>query len=123
MEDKEYLHVIGLGGLSDWMADGGGAFYYIESKRGEVILPVWSSSYGVRKYISANFEQPKAHMELLESAGYAGARNVTAGRYMVMPYEWEDVLEVASQVGADMLLRDPRPGSMQEILPLSSASR
>lgn len=119
MAETEYMYVIGLGHPGDW-AQGQGAFYYIESIEGEVVLPLFSSAEKAQKYIKNNFYSPQAHMELLESGGYSGAANVTAGRYMTMPYKWPGkVAEVAVDVGADILIKDPREGAMQEMIYVS----
>ncbi len=115
MEQSGYLYVIGVGGREDWEA-GRGSMYWIEDRKGEKALPVFTTSERVERFVQANFSTPKAHMEMLESVGLPHAPALTAGRFMVMPLDNDGVARVAAMVGADYLIRDPRPGAEQEIL-------
>jgi hypothetical protein len=115
MEEWEHLHVIGLGSAADWEA-GRGAIYYITAANGEKALPVFRTAAGAESYGQANFNTTGAHMDLQESVPVSYADLLTKGSYIIMRLDAEKLAEVANMVGADYLVRDPRPGSEQEIL-------
>jgi hypothetical protein len=115
MEQGEHLHVIGLGGPADWQA-GRGAIYYIIDGNGEKGLPVFTTAEGAENYGQANFNVPAAHMDMLESIPASLADLLTEGRYIIMPVDTDLLAKVASTVEANYLIKDPRPGGMQEIL-------
>ena len=69
--------------------------------------------------VSANFNTPQAHMAMLESVGASHSKPLTEGRFVVMPVDSHSVAKVAAIVGADYLIRDPRPGEQQEVLRFS----
>jgi hypothetical protein len=117
MEQADYLHVIGLGSSADWEA-GRGAIYHIMDDNGEKGLPVFRTAEGAERYGQANFNVPDAHMDMLESIPASHADLLTKGRYVIMPLDAEQLAKVVSMVEADYLIRDPRPGSEQEILRL-----
>jgi hypothetical protein len=118
MEQREFLHVIGIGGPEDWEA-GRGSFYYIEDKNNETALPVFTTGEAAEAHVEANFHIPKAHMEMLESAPTSHLDPLTEGRCVIMPLDREGVAQVAALLDADYLLRDPRPGNDQDILRFS----
>lgn len=118
MEEIEHLHVIGVGTAEDWEA-GTGSFYYIEDRNGEKALPVFTTSEASGQYIGRIQTDPRAHMDMLESAGLIGAPALTKGNFVVMPFSAEGIAKVAAKIGADYLIRDPRPGREQEILRFS----
>ena len=115
MSEEGYLHIIGVGSTEDWEA-GRGSLYYIEDRRGETCLPVFTTPERAKRYMSANFNAPEAHMAMLESVGADHAEPLTEGRFIVMPVDSNGVAKAAAIVGADYLLRDPRPGEQQAIL-------
>jgi hypothetical protein len=115
MEESGYLCVIGVGSRENWEA-GRGSFYYVEDRNGEKALPVFTTPERVESFTHANFDTPKAHMEMLESIGLSQAPDLTAGRFVVMSFDNAGIAEVAATVEADYLIRDPRPGTEQEIL-------
>ena len=118
MDQSEYLHVIGIGGPEDWET-GRGSFYYIEDRNSEIVLPVFTTGEAAEAHVEANFHIPKAHMEMLESVPVSHVGPLTEGRYVIMPLDKWGVARVAAFLDADYLLRDPRPGSEQEILRFS----
>jgi hypothetical protein len=115
METEEHLHVIGMGSEADWEA-GRGSFYYIEDKNGEKCIPVFTSPERADRFARANFDNPEAHMQMLESIGVVHAPALTSGRFIVMPLRAEGLARAAARVGADYLVRDPRPGDQQDIM-------
>jgi hypothetical protein len=118
MATEANWHIIGLGTSEDWEA-GRGSLYYIEDKNGETCVPVFTSVERVQEYIATNFGDPKAHMDMLESLPPSHTTPLTEGRFIFMPFDAaRRLLEAAAIVGADYLLRDPRPGSEQEIMRL-----
>ncbi len=115
------LHIIAMGGEEDWEA-GHGSLYYIEDKKGETALPVFTTAElaeGFEGFVQANFNTPEAHMEMLESVGASHAAPLTAGRCMIMAVRTEGLVLAAARVDADYLIRDPKPGGEQEIIRLS----
>jgi hypothetical protein len=116
--EQEYLYIIGVGSTEDWEARRG-SFYYIEDRNGEKAMPVFTTAEKVEKHIDANFNTPKAHMDMLESIPESHLETLTEGRYIIMPLDTEGVAQVAATIGADYLIRDPRPGDEQEILRFS----
>ena len=115
METEEHLHVIGMGSEADWEA-GRGSFYYIEDKNGEKCIPVFTSPERADRFAQANFDNPEAHMQMLESIGVVHAPALTSGRFIVMPLHAEGLARAAARVEADYLVRDPRPGDQQDIM-------
>jgi hypothetical protein len=115
MDQSGYLYIIGVGGREDWEA-GRGSMYWIEDRKGEKALPVFTTPERVERFMRANLDTPKAHMEMLESIGLSHAPALTAGRFVVMPLDNDGVARAAAMVEADYLIRDPRPGPEQEIL-------
>ena len=119
-EREEYVYIIGVTSSEDW-GEGRGSLYYIEDRHGERAMPVFTTPDAVERHMAANFGAPQAHMEMLESlAGTPGyVEPLTAGRFIVMPVTHELLIEAALRNGMDYLVRDPRPGSQQEILRLT----
>src|SRR5215210_1881743 len=78
METEEHLHVIGMVSEADWEA-GRGSFYYIEDKNGEKCIPVFTSPERADRFAQANFDNPEAHMQMLESIGVVHAPALTSG--------------------------------------------
>jgi len=115
MGEESYLHIIGVGSTEDWDA-GRGSIYYIEDRRGETCLPVFTTPERAQWWVSANFNAPEAHMAMLESVGAGYAEPLTEGQFIVMPVDSNSVAKAAAIVDADYLLRDPRPGEQQEVL-------
>lgn len=106
--------MIGLGSSSDWQA-GTGSFYYIEDRRNERALPVFTTREAVDQYIKQTLNRPEEHRGMLESIGLLRPPALAEGNFVVMPFAAEAVEEAAAKVGAHYLIRDPRPGDQQEI--------
>lgn len=118
MEQGEYLYLIGVGSLEDWEA-GNGSLYYIEDRKGEVALPVFTIPEKIEEYAAANLNSPGAHMSMLESLGAAStSAPLTEGRFILMPFKPDVIARAAASVKAAYLIRDPRPGTEQEIIRL-----
>ena len=115
--ETKYHYIIGTGNTNDW-DEGRGSLYYMESRDGKKYLPLFTTPEKVQRFIEANFNQPMAHMSMLESAGLSHARPLTEGRFIIMPVDEKGVERAALIMDADFLLRDPRPGNQQEILRL-----
>jgi hypothetical protein len=115
--EEPSFHIIGLGDQKDWEA-GRGSIYYIEDKNGEKCVPVFTTAEGVQRYIAANFNLPEAHMDMMEGMPESHIQPLTEGRFIIMPLPAEQVIQAAGMTGADYLMRDPRPGSEQEIIRL-----
>jgi hypothetical protein len=119
-EQGEYVYIIGLGSQADWDS-GRGSLYCIEDKNGETVLPVFTTPERLKAYGRANFDTPEAYMQMLESLGAnvdTHAPPLQAGRYIIMPVDNKALALAAATIDADYLLRDPRPGTEQEILRL-----
>jgi hypothetical protein len=114
-EQEEYLHIIAVGTPADWDA-GKGSLYYIEDKNGEKALPVFTTAERAEKFGRANFESAEAHMQMFESAAVSHIPPLTEGQFMIMPLGIEHVAKAALTADMDYLIRDPRPGTVQEIL-------
>ncbi len=120
MQQDKPLYIIGVGGPEDWDA-GAGSLYYVEDKNGEKAMPVFTTSERIEKFIGDNFDSPEAHMQMLESLGVnveTHANPLTEGRFTVMPVNNETFIRAALKAGIDYLVRDPRPGTEQEIFRL-----
>ena len=117
---KEYMYIIRVGSLEDWER-GLGSLYWIEDRKGERCMPVFTTREGVERFIEANFSRPESHMQMLESiAGTPShAEPLTAGRFVIMPVDEDLLIRTALRMGIDYLQRDIRPGAEQEILRLS----
>ena len=117
MEQGNCLYLIGLGDSGNWEA-GSGGLYYMENKNGEKFLPVFTTPERAARYVQANFDAPKAHMDMLESVPASHVGQLTEGRFVVMSLDTKGVAEAAAMIDADYLLRDPRAGEQQQILRL-----
>jgi hypothetical protein len=119
MNEEEYMYIIGMGSSEDWKR-GKGSLYWVEDKRGERCLLAFTTPEGASEHAEANFNNPKSHMEMLESVADTPehAAALTRGRYIVMPVSHELLVKTALRLGADYIQRDIRPGSEQEILRL-----
>lgn len=106
--------MIGLGSPSDWQT-GTGSFYYIEDRRNERALPVFTTQEAVDQYIEQTLDRPEEHRGMLESIGLLRPPALAEGNFVVMPFAAEAVEEAAAKVGAHYLIRNPRPGDQQEI--------
>ena len=115
--EPKYNYIIGIGNTSDWEA-GRGSLYYIEGRDGKKYLPLFTTPEKVQGFIEANFNQPMAHMSMLESVGLSHARPLTKGRVIIMPVDDKGVARAALIMDADYLVRDPRPGRHQEVMRL-----
>ena len=118
MEQGHILYVIGVGDFEDWQA-GGGSIYYIEDRKGERALPVFSTPEGANQYRRANFGTPRPPLDILKSVRREHVRPLSEGRFIVMPLDAEGLARAATAVGADYAILDPRPGDEQEILRLT----
>jgi len=116
-DQEEYLYVIGVGAVADWEA-GRGSLYYIEDKNGEKGMPVFTTSERAMNYGRANLESAEAHMQIFESLPVSHIPPLTEGQYVIMPLDREGVAKAALMADVDYLIRDPRPGTEQEILRL-----
>lgn len=115
--EQQYFYLIGVGSVEDWDA-GRGSLYYIEDRNGERAVPVFTTQEGAEKYFKANLNNPQAHMDMLEGAPLPQVEALTKGRFIIMPLDAEGTLRMALEAGTDYLIRDPRPGTEQEILRL-----
>lgn len=116
----EYLYLIGLGDQEDWEA-GRGNLYYIEDRRGETALPVFTTPEKCKKYVDTFLGSSSAHMDMLESVGASSASLLTDGRFTILPLEPHSVAEAAANIQAHYLIRDIRRGEKQQILRFSQA--
>jgi hypothetical protein len=116
--EQEHLHVIGLGNREELAGRAWQYLLYRGSQRREG-HPVFTTPEKVERYVRANFDAPKAHMDMLESVPESHVKPLTEGRYIVMPLDAAGVAQAAAIAGADYLVRDPRPGDEQEILRLT----
>jgi hypothetical protein len=114
---EEHMYIIGVGGTADFEA-GRGALYFTEARTGEHCIPVWTTPEGASRYIEANLNTPEAYMEMLESAPLTHTEALAEGRFSVIPVDEDLLIEAALANGIDILVRDPRPGHVQEILRL-----
>jgi len=119
-DDERYQYIIGVGGEEDWK-EGRGSVHYITKNDGKKYLLVFTAPEKARDFGRANFDRPASHMDMLESVSLSHAQPLTEGRYVIMPVEVETLAKVAVDVGVDYLLRNPRPGSKQEIMPVPKA--
>ena len=118
MEQDEYFYIIGVGSSGDWEA-GRGSLYYIEDRKGEKALPVFTTPEKIEEYARATLNSPGAHVSMLESIGASSASApLTGGRFSLMPLKADAVVRAAASIGADYMIRNPRPGTEQEILRL-----
>ena len=119
MENEgEYFYVIGVGSREDWES-GQGSLYYIEDRNGEKALPVFTTQEKIEKYARANLNSPDAHMDMLESIGASSSSAPLAeGRFVLLPFKPDVIIRAAASIEADYLIRDPRPGTEQDIMRL-----
>jgi hypothetical protein len=115
MGEEGYLHIIGVGSIEDWEA-GRSSLYYIEDRRGETCLPVFTTPERAKRYVSTNFNVPEACMAMLESVGAGNVEPLTEGRSIVMPVDSNSVAKAAAIVGAVYLIHAPRSAEQQEVL-------
>jgi len=116
MQDDVLYHVIGLGGREDWEA-GRGSLYWILDRNGEHALPVFTTPEGARSYWTAN-SGVRERLEMADTTPMTHQGPLLENRIILLPLDERGVALVAERVGADYLIRDPRPGSEQEILRL-----
>jgi hypothetical protein len=112
---EERYYLIGLGSTEDWQA-GRGSLYFVERNNGEKWLVIFTTPEAAERHIRANFNQPTAHIEMLESLPATHAGPLTEGRFVVMEAGIYEVAERALEMGIDYLQRDIRPGSNQEVI-------
>ena len=111
--DQRY-YLIGLGGSEDWQA-GRGSLYFIE-RDGEKWLIAFTTPERAKRHIAANFHQPEAHIEMLESLPETHTGPLTEGRFVVMEAGIRELAERALEMGADYIQRDILPGPNQEVI-------
>ena len=122
LDPDEYVYIIGVGSKEDWEAGRWGSLYFIEDRNGEKALPIFTTPERVQRFVEANFGTPKAYMDMLESIGAnveTHAPPLADRRYSVMPVKPDVMAIAAATIGADYLVRDPRPGEQQEVMRLS----
>lgn len=88
MEQGHLLYVIGVGDFEDWQV-GGGSIYYIEDRKGEKALPVFSTPEGANQYRRANFGTPSPPLDILKSVRREHVTPLSEGRFIVMPLDAE----------------------------------
>lgn len=120
MKQDEIMYVIGLGSQEDWEA-GRGSLYWIEALDGEHALPVFTTPEDAEKHWLTN-SSVRDRLDMAENTGvpYTHQGPLLQNRFVVMALTLEGLAMAAEMVGADYLLRDPRPGHEQEILRLDS---
>jgi hypothetical protein len=111
---EEMLYVIGLGGLEDWDA-GRGSLYWILDSRGKHALPVFTTPGKARDYWEAN-SGVRERLEMADSAPVTHQGPLLQNRFILMPLAHESLVMAAAKVKANYLVRDPRPGTEQEVL-------
>jgi hypothetical protein len=114
MKDDVLYYVIGLGGREDWEA-GRGSLYWIEAPNGEHALPVFTTPEGARSYWTAN-SGVRERLEMADTTPTTHQGTLLQNRITLMPLNERAMALAAKGVGADYLIRDPRPGAEQEIL-------
>ena len=125
VKDGEHVYIIGLGSSEDW-EEGHGSLYYIEDKNGEIALPVFTTPEAAESYVQANFDTPKAYMEMLESLGANVESHVpplAEPRVIFMPMDIQGLARAAALIEADYLIRGLDPDSEPEIMRLDGAKR
>jgi hypothetical protein len=115
MPGSERLYLICVGTADDWVERSGGGVYYFVAA-GEKYIPVFTTLERAKRYMAAKLQEPGAHLDLLESGGVENAAAVTAGDFSSLEMDIELVAELAADMDADWLIRDPRPGDQQEVL-------
>jgi hypothetical protein len=116
-QTEQRYYLIGLGSAEDWQA-GRGSLYYVERRGGDKWLVIFTTPEAAKRYITANFDQPTAHIEMLESLPLTHTGPLTEGRFVVMEAGIKGVAQAAVEVGADYIQRDIRPGPNQEVMPV-----
>ena len=80
---------------------------------------MFSTPERAERYIAAKIDTPKAHMDMLESLPESHIEALTEARFALMPLDADGLARAAAMVGADYLIRNPRPGGQQEIMRLT----
>lgn len=116
---EEIMHVIGLGGREDFEA-GRGSLYWILDSSGLNALPVFTTPEAALNYWGAN-SGVRDRLDMAENAGLPTTHQgpLLKNRITVLPLKVEALALAAELVGADYLVRDPRPGKEQEVLRLT----
>jgi hypothetical protein len=115
---EELLYVIGVGSQEDWDV-GRGSLYWIEDPNGEHALPVFTTPEKAVRHWEAN-SKVDHRLEMAESAHLPITHQgpLLENSFIIMPLTTDSLALAAEMVGADYLVRDPRPGHEQEILRL-----
>jgi hypothetical protein len=77
---------------------------------------IFTTPEAAERYIAANFNEPTAHIEMLESLPPTHTGPLTEGRSVVMEAGITEVAQQALEMGADYIQRDIRPGPNQEVM-------
>jgi hypothetical protein len=101
---------------------GRASLHYVEDPRGEWCLLLFPTRKKAERFVQANFDTPESHISMLEGTPESHLSPLTAGRFMVAQVPNEEIVELALEAGIDYLVRDPRPGTEQEVLRLDKYS-
>jgi hypothetical protein len=116
MTDDVLHYVIGLGDREDWDA-GRGSLYWIEAPNGEHALPVFTTPEGARSHWRAN-SGVRERIQMADTTPMTHQGPLLENRITLLHLDERGVALAAARVRADYLIRDPRPGAVQEILRL-----
>jgi hypothetical protein len=114
MKGDVLYYVIGLGDREDWDA-GRGSLYWILAPNGEHALPVFTTEEGAYSYWTAN-SGVRERLGMADTIPTTHQGPLLQNRITLLALDDRGLALAASNVGADYLIRDPRPGSEQEIL-------
>jgi hypothetical protein len=117
---ETYFYVIGVGNAADWQA-GSGSPYCVQDRRGDRAVPVFTTPERAWAFARASLYAPEGHVSMLESVPASHVVPSAEARFVVVPLGLREVIEAAADdaVGADYLIRDPGPGTEQDVLMLT----
>ncbi len=90
--------------------------HYFVDTDDEKVIPVFTSHEHLEEYVRANLNTAEGHLDMMEGGDLTRARALSEGRFKGVLMDVSNIAELAVDMEADWLMRDPRPGEQQEVL-------
>ncbi len=115
MADNERLWAIVVGDVIERGDLVGFELHYFVDTDDEKVIPVFTSPERLEVYVRTALDTPEGHLDMMEGGDLRRARALTEGHFEGVLMDANDIAELAVEMEADWLMRDPRPGEEQEV--------
>jgi hypothetical protein len=89
--------------------------HYFVDTDDEKVIPVFTSHERLEDYVRTDLNTPEGHLDMMEGGDLTRARALSEGRFKGVLMDVNDIAELAVEMEADWLMRDPRPGEEQDV--------